>query len=56
MQDNIKNHFLESFGMTRPGIEPWSPGPLANSLGQWMTISLTKQFSVTLSVPELSMC
>ena len=23
--------------MTRPGIEPWSPGPLANTqpLGQW---------------------
>ena len=20
------------FGMTRPGIEPWSPGPLANTL------------------------
>ena len=27
----IKYHF-ESFGMARPGIEPRSPGPLANTL------------------------
>ena len=27
-QGRIKHHF----GMTRPGIEPWSPGPLANTL------------------------
>ena len=26
-----KYHFLKVFGMTRPGIEPWSPGPLANT-------------------------
>ena len=25
-------HFLKVFGMTRPGIEPWSPGPLVNTL------------------------
>ena len=30
-QGGIKYHFL-SFGMTRPGIEPRSPGPLANTL------------------------
>ena len=27
---NIKYHFWV-FGMTRPEIEPWSPGPLANT-------------------------
>ena len=36
------------FGMIGPGIEPWSPGPLANSLfslGQWPNISMIcKQF------------
>ena len=31
-QGGIKYHFLKIFGMTRPGIEPWSPGPLANTL------------------------
>ena len=30
-QDDLKYHFLV-FGMTRPGIEPRSPGPLANTL------------------------
>ena len=30
-QEGIKYHF-KVFGMTRPGIEPSSPGPLANSL------------------------
>ena len=24
--------YYRDFGMTRPGIEPWSPGPLANTL------------------------
>ena len=31
-QGGIKYHFLKLFGMTRPVIEPWSPGPLANTL------------------------
>ena len=30
-QGDTNNHFLV-FGMTRPGIKPWSPGPLANIL------------------------
>ena len=30
-QGGIKYHFWV-FGITRPGIEPWSPGPLANAL------------------------
>ncbi len=30
-QGDIKYHFLV-FGMTQPGIEPHSPGPLANTL------------------------
>ena len=30
-QDGIKYHFL-NFGMTGTGIEPGSPGPLANTL------------------------
>ena len=30
-QDRTKYHF-SVFGMTRPGIEYWSPGPLANTL------------------------
>ena len=30
-QGGIKYHFLV-FGMTQPGIEPRSPGPLANTL------------------------
>ena len=30
-QSGIKYHFWV-FGMTRPGIEPWSPEPLANTL------------------------
>ena len=31
MEGGIKYHFLV-FDMTRPGIEPWSPGPLANTV------------------------
>ena len=31
-QGGIKYHFLKLFGMTRPGIEPMSPGPLGNTL------------------------
>ena len=31
-QGRIKYHFFKVFGMTRPGIEPRSPGPLANTL------------------------
>ena len=31
-QGGIKYHFFWVFGMTRPGIEPRSPGPLANTL------------------------
>ena len=31
-QGGIKYDFLLVFGMTRPGIEPRSPGPLANTL------------------------
>ena len=30
-QGGIKYHFWV-FGMTRPGTEPWSPEPLANTL------------------------
>ena len=30
-QGGIKYHFLV-FGMTRPGIEPLFPGPLANTI------------------------
>ena len=30
-QDGFKYHFWV-FGMTRPGIEPWSSGPLTNTL------------------------
>ena len=30
-QDSIKYNFWV-FGMTQPGIEPWSPEPLANTL------------------------
>ena len=31
-QGGIKYHFFLVFGMTRLGIEPWSPGPLVNTL------------------------
>ena len=31
-QGDIKYHFLKVFGMTRPGIETQSPGPLVNTL------------------------
>ena len=31
-QGGIKYHFSWVFGMTRPGIEPQSPKPLANTL------------------------
>ena len=31
-QGGIKYHFFCVFGMTRPGTEPWSPGPLVNTL------------------------
>ena len=31
-QGSIKYNFLKSLGMTRPGIDPRSPGPLANTL------------------------
>ena len=31
-QGDIKYHFLNVFGMIRPGIEPRSPGPLANTV------------------------
>ena len=31
-QGEIKKHFFLVFGMTRPGIKPLSPGPLANTL------------------------
>ena len=31
-QGGIKYHFLKVFGMTQPGIEPWSPGPLTNNI------------------------
>ena len=31
-QGGIKYNFLKVFGMTRPGIEPRSLGPLANTL------------------------
>ena len=31
-QGGIKYHFFLVFGITRPGIEPRSPGPLANTL------------------------
>ena len=30
VKQRAKYHFLD-FGMTRPGIEPRSPGPLANT-------------------------
>ena len=30
-QGSIKYHF-SVFGMIQPGIEPWSPKPLANTL------------------------
>ena len=32
MQGGIKYHFLSLLSMTRPGIEPRSPEPLANTL------------------------
>ena len=31
-QGGIKYHFFSVFGMIQPGIEPRSPGPLANTL------------------------
>ena len=31
-QGGIQCHFLKVLGMARPGIEPWSPGPLTNTL------------------------
>ena len=31
-QGGIKYHFLKVFGVTRPGIEPQPPGPLAHTL------------------------
>ena len=34
-QGGIKFHFFKVFGMTRPGIEPRSPGPLANPIPGW---------------------
>ena len=34
--------------MTQPGIEPRSPGPLANTLPIWNTIN--KQYSLALNV------
>ena len=30
-QGGIKYHFFEVFGITRPGIEPWSPKPFVNT-------------------------
>ena len=36
-QGGIKYHFW-AFGMTRPGIEPWSSGLLVNSLLNWKMV------------------
>ena len=45
-QGGIKNHFFKVFSMTWPGIEPRSPGPLANTTHKanefWTSINLIK--------------
>ena len=43
-EGGIEYHFLKVFGMTRPGIEPWFPGPLANTLfsGSMSWVSKTR--------------
>ena len=43
-QDGIKYYFW-LFGMTRPGIEPRSPGPLANTLLKTGVFSIRLYFS-----------
>ena len=56
-QGRIKYHFFKKvFGMTRPGIEPRSPGPLANeycrmSIGEWV---LSNYCHWRMSIVELS--
>ena len=42
-EDGIKYHFLV-FGITRPGIEPWSPGPLVNTLLIRPIYEMTQKF------------
>ena len=32
LSNAVSSTMIWIFGMTRPGIEPWSPGPLANTL------------------------
>ena len=32
LSKEVLSTIFQVFGMTRPGIEPWSPGPLANTL------------------------
>ena len=32
LNKEVSSTIFKVFGMTRPGIEPWSPGPLANTL------------------------
>ena len=47
-QGGIKYHFWV-FGMTRPGIEPRSPGPLANTLTATILKSGTKKLIIIIS-------
>ena len=32
VKQEVSNTIFKVFGMTQPGIEPWSPGPLENTL------------------------
>ena len=43
LSKEVSSTIFKVFGMTRPGIEPWSPGtltntpgPMTNPLGQWV--------------------
>ena len=33
---NASSTIFSVFSLTRPGIEPWSPGPMANTLNSWL--------------------
>ena len=35
LSKEVSSTIFKVFGMTRPGIEPRSPGPLANTLPTW---------------------
>ena len=50
-QGGIKNHFWV-FGITRLGIETWSPGPLANTLLIWPMAWNLNIFTIDFEIME----